>query len=163
MSIANFEPPKVSASENNNISLKLRRGRSIVIVSVETTQSIETVKDELILALKDTSSLGLKGKNTTTSNGDGNVILPSHITFYKPKDPLNLLKGWERLGGEDEYSNGLKEEEKENKSKSNKSKITPTLTDLGLKEWSVLAYTLDQDSTKPESVNIEFPTDDEGE
>jgi hypothetical protein len=115
-------------------TLRLKRGKKTILVFADPAQSLRSLKQNLIDALKATNP---------SDKIDGQVIppSPSEVELAKPIDQLDISQGWtlldppsldDELGPEDTHNKG--------KSRAKSKSRDPCLKELGIKENHVLAF-----------------------
>jgi hypothetical protein len=65
LSLSNNKPPK----QSSNLTIKFKNGKTIVFISAAQTDTLQSIKEQLVQALNETST-SLKGKTTTTYTMD---------------------------------------------------------------------------------------------
>jgi hypothetical protein len=126
-------------------TLRLKRGKKTVLVFADPAQSLSSLKQNLIEALKATNpSDKIDGQPIPTSL--------SEVELAKPIDQLDISQGWtllDPLPFEDEL--GADDIQNAAKSKAKSKSRDPSLKELGLKENHVLAFRFRQ----PESDDVD--------
>jgi hypothetical protein len=119
-------------------TLRLKSGKHTVILFADPSQSLRSLKQNLLDALRETAP----------SNKLDDVPIPTSIDeveLAKPVDQLDVRKGWNAIGGpksSDTSEDELAEDDSEVKSKTKAKRKTRdvNLKSLGIKENHVLAF-----------------------
>ena len=128
-------------------TLRFKHHKNTTLLHVDPLQSMTSVKEELLRALKDTHP------NGQLSSGVAIPDTPSDIVLGKAKDIHDLSNGgWERV-----YTNGTSTTD----SKQKKASLDDCPKGVGLKDGSVLAYKFKSEELAMEDEALGLEDEDE--
>lgn len=134
----------------------MKRGKKTVLLFADPAEALDTLKHNLIDALKATNQ---------SNQFDGVAIpsSPSDVEIGKPVEPLDISKGWELV--DPSFDDELAMDDSDSKSKKGKSRAKTkdmSLKALGIKENYVLAFRFrnDEDETMEDDQgwDVNIPT-----
>lgn len=141
-------------------TLRFKYHKSTILLHVDPNQSVESLKENLLYALRDVkpSPEFLNGRSPPSS--------ASQIKLAKPVNPLDVSEGWEPLEAfavddEEDDDDGDGKGKGKGKVKSMTEAFGQIVTEIGIKDHSVLAFRWED--TEDPAVEDEDEAMDEGE